>query len=115
MKKIGSIQFFEDVDFNLNFTFDDLMEQFKKTSKGIKDEFIDDTDTLKLDVVEEYVEEYVNQKIREKYGNDYSLDVMDETINISWDIKIGSVKKHHLETWWNEESNEFKLPKLKKI
>ena len=30
MKKIGSIQFYEDVDLNLNFTFDDLMEDFKK-------------------------------------------------------------------------------------
>ena len=33
MKKIGSVQFFENVDLNLNFTFDDLMNHFKKSAK----------------------------------------------------------------------------------
>ena len=103
MKKMGSLQFFEDVDLNLNFTFDDLMEYFKKTDHGIKEEFIDENNNLKLEIVDIYVEDYVNKKIREKYGEDYSLDVMTDTMNISWDIKIDSIKKHHKEEWWDKE------------
>ena len=57
----------------------------------IKKEFLDEDDTLKLDLVEKYVEKYVDDKIKEKYGDEFSLDVMDDTINISWDIKVNSI------------------------
>ena len=113
MKKIGSIQFFEDKDLNIKFDFNDLMENFKKTTQGVKDEFLNEDNTLKLDVVDTYVKEYINEKIREKYGENYSLDVADETMNISWDIKVESIKHHKTETWWNKEKP--KLPKLKKV
>ena len=103
MKKIGSLEFFEDIDLNLKFDFNDLMENFKKTTQGVKDEFLNEDNTLKLDVVDTYVEEYVNQKIKDKFGKDYSLDVMDDTMNISWDINVESIKKKHSEKWWNEE------------
>ena len=103
MKKIGSLEFFEDIDLNLKFDFNDLMENFKKTTQGVKDEFLNEDNTLKLDVVDTYVEEYVNQKIKDKFGKDFSLDVMDDTMNISWDIKVESIKKHHHEAWWNKE------------
>ena len=103
MKKIGSIQFFEDIDLNLKFDFNDLMENFKKTTQGVKDEFLNEDNTLKLDVVDTYVKEYINQKIRKKYGESYSLDVIDDTMNISWDIKVESIKKHHKEKWWDKE------------
>ena len=46
---------------------------------------------------------YVNHKIKEKYGDDFSLDVMDDTINISWDINVESIKQKHIETWWDKE------------
>jgi len=116
MKKIGSVQFFENVDLNLNFTFDDLMNHFKKSAKGIKNEFLDDNDGLKLDLVEKYVKEYVNQKIQQKFGDEFRLDVMDDTMNISWDVKVESIKKHHKEEWWDKEKpNKLKLPKLKNV
>ena len=44
-----------------------------------------------------------NQKIKQKFGNEFHLDVMDDTMNISWDIKVESIKKHHHEAWWNKE------------
>ena len=116
MKKIGSLEFFNNVNLNLNFTFNDLMESFKKTSKGVKDEFLNKNNTLNLNIVDNYVKEYVNKKIKEKYGENYSLDVADETMNISWDIKVESIKHHKTETWWNEkESKSPKLPKLPKL
>ena len=118
MEKIGSLEFFNNVSLNLNFNFNDLMESFKKTTQGVKDEFLDENNTLKLNIIDNYVKEYVNKKIREKYGENYSLDLMDDTMNISWDIKVESIKlhKYYSEDWWNqEESKPLKLPKLKKL
>ena len=117
MKKIGSLHFYEDVDLNFNFDFNDVIEFFKKTSAGVKNEFFDDTGTLKMDLVEKYSIEYVNQKVREKFGEDYSLDVMDDTVNISWDVNVESIKKHNKEKWWDKEnkSMSLKLPKLKQV
>ena len=93
MKKMGSIEFFEDVDLSLKFTFDDLMKNYGATTKGIKDILLDEKGFMKMDVLEELVEDYVNQKIKEKYGNNFSLDVMDDVLNISWNIDIKSIKK----------------------
>ena len=116
MKKMGSIQFFDKVDLNLKFDFDELMNHFGADELGIEQNLLDENKTIKMDKLEQFVEAYVNQKIKEKYGEDYSLDVMDDTMNISWDIKIGSIKKHNYEAWWSKEDSEsLKLPKLKKI
>ena len=104
MKKIGSIQFFEDIDLNLKFDFDDLMKNYKATTKGIKDTLLDEKGFMKMDVLEDLVKEYVDQKIKEKYGNNFSLDVMDDVLNISWNIDIKSIKKRHIEQWWDKEN-----------
>ena len=109
MKKIGSIQFFEDIDFNLKFDFNELMNSFKKDSQGIKDEFINEDNQLKFDIVEKYVKEYVNQKIKDKFGEDFSLDVMDDTMNISWDIKVKSIKEKNIESWWDDKNSSKQL------
>ena len=107
MKEIGSHIYYEDVDLDLKFDFNDLMDFFKKTENGVKEEFFNDDETLKFDLIEKYVNEYVNQKIKQKYGDDFSLDVMDDTINISWDIKVESVKERCAKsTWWNEKKKE---------
>ncbi len=103
MKKIGSLKFYEDIDLNLNFTFEDLMEDFDKTSEGVKEEFLDDDNNIKFKIVDKYVKEYVNKRIRKKYGKNYSLDVMDDVMNISWDIKVKTVKRKHHEKWWDKE------------
>ena len=96
MKKIGSFEFFENIDLNLKFDFNDLMKHFKADSLGIKKNLLDENKNIKMDKLEQFVEAYVNQKIKEKYGEDYSLDVMDDTMNISWDINIKSVKQKHI-------------------
>jgi hypothetical protein len=103
MKKIGSLHFYDDVDLNLKFNFEDLMGDFEKNTVAIEREFLDENKSLKMDVIEKYVKEYVNRKIKDKFGKDFSLDVMDDTMNISWDIKVESIKKHHHEAWWNKE------------
>ena len=104
MKKVGSIQYFEDVDLNFKFDFDDLMKNYKATTKGIKDILLDEKGFMKMDVLEDLVKEYVNQKIKEKYGDNFSLDVMDDMLNISWNIDIKSIKKRHVEQWWDKEN-----------
>ena len=104
MKKIGSHIYYEDVDLDLKFDFNDLMNFFRKTENGVEEEFFNDDETLKFDLIEKYVEEYVNRKIKQKYGDDFSLDVMDDTMNISWDIKVESVKERYVETaWWDKK------------
>ena len=113
MKKTGSIKFFENIDLQIQFDFEELMNFTfgdKLLVKGateesvIKEKFVDKrTGSLKMDLIDEVVKLYVNQKIKEKYGNDFSLDVMDDTINISWDIKVESIKQKHIETWWDKE------------
>ena len=104
MKKMGSIQYFEDVDLNFKFDFDDLMKNYKATTKGIKDTLLDEKGFMKMDVLEDLVKEYVDQKIKEKYGNNFSLDAMDDMLNISWNIDIKSIKKRHIEQWWDKEN-----------
>ena len=118
MKKIGSLQFFEDVDFNLKFDFDDIVKHFKGDELGIQQNLLDENDNIKMDKLSEFVKVYVNDKIKEKFGKTFSLDTMDDTMNISWDIKVESIKQKHIETWWNYEGKEksikLKLPKSQK-
>ena len=114
MKKTGSIEFFEDVDLRLKFTFDDLMKNYGATTKGIKDILLDEKGFMKMDVLEELVEDYVNQKIKEKYGNNFSLDVMDDVLNISWNIDIKSIKEKHIEEWWNKK-NPSRKPTMSEV
>ena len=114
MKKMGSHIFYENVDLNLKFDFNDLMEFFKKTTENIKKEFLDEDESLKMDLIEKYVEKYVDDKVKEKYGDNFSLDVMDDAINISWDIKVNSIKERHIESWWNKDQEKLNIEKLKK-
>ena len=109
MKKMGSHIFYENVDLNLKFDFNDLMEFFKKTTENIKKEFLDEDESLKMDLIEKYVEKYVDDKVKEKYGDNFSLDVMDDAINISWDIKVNSIKERHTESWWNKDQEKLNI------
>ena len=103
MKKIGSFEFFEDIDLNLKFNFDDLAEHFNADEKGIKEKLLDKNENIKMDVLDDLVQMYVNQKIKDKLGDNFYLDAMDDTMNISWDINVESIKKKHSEKWWNDE------------
>ena len=103
MKKVGSIKFYEDIDLNLKFDFDELIEHFNGDEAGIKSNLLDENKNIDMTKLEKWVEGYVNQKIKDKFGDDYSLDVMDDTMNISWDIKVETIKKHHKEEWWDKE------------
>ena len=99
----SNVTFFDNVDLNLKFDFDELINNFNGDELGIKQKLLDENENLQMDKLEQFVKVYVNQKIKEKFGNEYSLDVMDDTINISWDIKVDSIKKTQIEKWWNKE------------
>ena len=125
MKKMGSINFYDGIDLNIKFDFEDLTTYLLEDTlltNGVTDEdvvrdnFIDkQTGLLNMNFIENIVESYVNNKIKEKYGNDYSLDVMDDAMNLSWDVKVESIKQKHIETWWDKDQDKLKLPKLKKV
>ena len=102
MKEIGRNIFYEDVDLNLNFDFDELAKFHGADEEGIKAVLLDENENIKMDVLEELVEVYVNAHIKNKFGQDFSLDVMDDTMNISWDIKVETVKKHTTKDWWGK-------------
>ena len=103
MKEIGSHIFYEDVDLNLKFDFNDLAKHFKADEEGIKEKLLDENGHIKMDFLEELIEVYVDAHIKNKFGSDFSLHTMDDTMNISWDINVESIKKKHSEKWWNEE------------
>ena len=107
MKEIGSHIFYEDVDLNLKFDFDDLAKFHGADETGIKETLLDENGHIKMDVLEELVEVYVNAHVTDKFGEDFSLDVMDNTMNISWDIDVKSIKEKHIENWWDKKN----LPK----
>ena len=102
MKEIGKHIFYEDVDLNLKFDFVDLAEFYGADEEGIKEKLLDEKGHIKMDFLEELVEIYVNKHIKDKFGKEFSMDVMDDTMNISWDIKVKSIKEKHIETWWNK-------------
>jgi hypothetical protein len=105
MKEIGSHIFYEDIDLNLKFDFNDLCEFHGADEEGIKEKLLDENGHIKMDFLEELVEVYVNAHIKNKFGDKFSLSVMDDTMNISWDIKVDSIKKHHKEEWWDKEDS----------
>jgi len=105
MKEIGSHIFYEDVNLNLKFDFDDLAKFHGADEEGIKEKLLDENGHIKMDVLEELVEVYVNSHITDKFGRDFSLDVMDDTMNISWDIDVKSIKEKHIESWWNKKKS----------
>ena len=102
MKKIGSIQFFDIADLHLKFDFDELIKYFDGDELGIKQNLLDENENIKMDKLDEFVQRYVNDKIKEKFGDEFYLDVMDDTLNMSWDIKVESIKEKHIEAWWNK-------------
>jgi len=104
MKEIGRNIFYEDVDLNLNFDFDELAKFHGADEEGIKAVLLDENENIKMDVLEELVEVYVNAHIKNKFGQDFSLDVMDDKMDISWDIKVKSIKEKHVQKWWDEKN-----------
>ena len=112
MKEIGSHIFYEDVNLNLKFDFDDLAKFHGADEEGIKETLLDENGHIKMDVLEELVEVYVNAHVTDKFGKDFSLDTMDDTMNISWDIKVKSIKEKHIESWWNKKNPSPTKPKL---
>ena len=103
MKKVCSIQFFKYIDLNLKFDFNELAKFHGADEKGIKEKLLDENGHIKMDFLEELIEVYVDAHIKNKFGSDFSLHTMDDTMNISWDINVESIKKKHSEKWWNEE------------
>jgi len=103
MKKVGSFRFYEDIDLHLKFDFDELIEYFNGDELGIKQNLLDENKYIRMDELDKFVQKYVNDKIKEKYGKDFSLDVIDDTMDISWDIKVESIKEKHIEAWWDKK------------
>ena len=57
MKKIGSLQFFKDIDLNLKFDFNELAEFHGADEKGIKEKLLDENEHINMDWYAEWKEE----------------------------------------------------------
>ena len=97
MKKIGSCIFYEDIDLNLKFDFDELADFHEADEEGIEQKLLDEKGHMKMDVLEELVKIYVNTKIKEKYGENFHLDVMEDTMDISWNIDVKQIIERNVE------------------
>ena len=55
MKKIGSCIFYEDIDLNLKFDFDELADFHEADEEGIEQKLLDEKGHMKMDVLDELV------------------------------------------------------------
>ena len=95
-----------DYELNLNFSLEDLIQYFTlhrcilnddgSKTEIILPELLDDNNFFKMDVFEKYAEKYINQNIKDSIDSwtdkDYIVDNMDKEINISWNVKVKSIK-----------------------
>jgi Asp-tRNA(Asn)/Glu-tRNA(Gln) amidotransferase C subunit len=105
---------------NLKFTLEDLINQFtlheiSKNELGtpveqISDKILDENGELKLNKIEKYVEKYINVKIHESVtkknwtDKQWIVDDMDYNFDLSWDIKVKSIKKRDIKKSNTEKS-----------
>ena len=113
MNKVGKKVIFDDINMEIDFTLDDILEHFDiDPLKWRQGGFIDlDNDTLNLKLVETYVKPYIDAKVKEEFGGDYEIFDYYDTLNLSWNVEIGAVSK----VTDYRKSKELKLPKLKKV
>ena len=93
MKEVCRDVFYEDIDLNLKFDFNELAKWHGADEEGIQEKLLDENGFIKMDFLNELVETYVNAHIKNKFGNEFSLEFMDDTMDISWNIDVKAVKQ----------------------
>jgi hypothetical protein len=122
MNKVGKKVIFDKVNLNIDFTLDDVLEEFGVDAFTFQNgKLLNEDKSLNLEEVEKLVKPYVDVKVKEKFGEDYEIFSYYDTLNLSWNVEVDAVSKitdYRKEQWWNEvtqNKNKLKLPKLKKV
>tara|TARA_R100001079_G_C4424568_1_gene141285 strand:- start:57 stop:467 length:411 start_codon:yes stop_codon:yes gene_type:complete len=106
-------------EIKLNFDINDIINTYTlhhtkingmfSRYEQINKELFDDSDNLKMDVVNKYVDKYINDWVLKKqYGENYSLEDIDIGMNITWDVNLKVLKN-------TTEIKQKVKPKLKKL
>lgn len=106
-------------EIKLNFDINDIINTYTlhhtkingmfSRYEQINKELFDDSDNLKMDVVNKYVDKYINDWVLKKqYGENYSLEDIDIGMNITWDVNLKVLKN-------TTEMKQKVKPKLKKL
>ena len=112
MNKIGKKVFFDDVNMEINFTLDDILEHFKVNAFKFQNGILLNPDrSLNLKAVETLVKPYIDAKVKEKFGEDYEIFSYYDTLNLSWNVEIDAVSK----ITDYRKPTKLKLPKLNKV
>ena len=122
MNKVGKKVIFDKVNLNIDFTLDDVLEEFGVDAFTFQNgKLLNEDKSLNLEEVEKLVKPYVDVKVKEKFGEDYEIFSYYDTLNLSWNVDVDAVSKikdYRKEQWWNEvtqNKTKLKLPKLKKV
>ena len=114
MNKVGKKDIFDDIDMDIDFTLDDILDHFNiDPLKWRQMGFVNlEDNSLNLPVVETYVKPYIDAKVKEKFGEDYEIFEYYDTLNLSWNVEIDAISKI---TDYRKNQKKLKLPKLKKV
>ena len=122
MNKVGKKDIFDNIDFKIDFTLDDILEEFNVDAFTFQNgKLLNEDKSLNLEEVEKLIKPYVDVKVKEKFGENYEIFSYYDTLNLSWNVEVDAVSKitdYRKERWWNEATqnkDKLKLPKLKKV
>jgi len=113
MNKVGKKVIFDDINMDIDFTLDDILEHFDiDPFKWRQGGFVNqDNNNINLEFIETFVKPYIDFKVKEKFGEDYEIFEYYDTLNLSWNVEIDAISK----ITDYRKPKELKLPKLKKV
>ena len=114
MNKIGKKVIFDNINMEIDFTLDNMLEHFNVDDFTFQDgKLLNSDKSLNLEEVEKLVKPYVDAKIKEEFGKDYEIFDYYDTLNLSWNVEIDGISK--ITDYRKKDVEKLKLPKLKKI
>tara|TARA_Y100000310_G_C20439120_1_gene695187 strand:+ start:273 stop:617 length:345 start_codon:yes stop_codon:yes gene_type:complete len=114
MNKVGKKVIFDNINKEIDFTLDDMLDHFNISSFTFQNgQFLNSDKSLNLEQVEKLVKPYIDAKVKEKFGEDYEVFKYYDTLNLSWNVEIEGISK--ITDYRKKTEKKLKLPKLKKV
>ena len=114
MKKVGKKDIFDNVNMEIDFTLDDILNHFNVDAFRFQNGNLLNADkSLNLEKVEELVKPYIDAKIKEQFGKNYEIFSFHDTLNLSWNVEIDAISK--ITDYRKKNEKKLKLPKLNKV
>ena len=82
MNKVGKKVIFDDVNMEIDFTLDDVLEHFNVDAFTFQNSNLLNSDkSLNLEEIEKLVKPYIDAKVKEEFGEDYEIFQYYDTLN----------------------------------